>query len=231
MDVNFEYINPFDEKYDYLMRAEHLGRYFLAADVLKGFNKVLDVACADGYGTGLLSKNVSKIVGVDRNKDYLEIAQKKYGDENIEFKCIDVDTSEITDMYDGIVCFETLEHLKHPEVLLRNLYKILSEDGVLLLSIPNSNYEIIENGKNQDSFHLHVFEYDTIIDLIRKVGFNIEKVYGQSYINGIVNKEITDYHLTDIINDAKTIAYPNEDEIEKTYSYIFILNKRVDPNE
>ena len=39
MEVNYEYINPFDENYNYLMRVEHLGRYYFAADLLKNYKK------------------------------------------------------------------------------------------------------------------------------------------------------------------------------------------------
>lgn len=226
MDVNFEYINPFDEKYDYLMRIEHLGRYFFASDVIKGFEKVLDVACADGYGTRVLSESVSSVIGVDKNEKYLKIANKKYNYKNIEFRRIDIDEDKITDKYDGIVCLETLEHLKYPKKFLINLYEVLADSGKMVLSIPNSEYEIIENGKNADSFHLHIFEYKNIMKLIEEVGFNIERVCGQSYINEIINGKIANYRLTDVINDAKTIAYPNENDIKKSYSYIFVLNKR-----
>ena len=55
--------------------------------------------------------------------------------------------------------------------------------------------------------------------------FKIKKIYGQSYINKIVNKEIFDYQITNVENDAKTIGYPTEDDLHKTYSYIFVLSK------
>lgn len=226
MEVNFEYINPFDEKYNYLMRVEHLGRYYFAADVLNNRNRVLDVACGDGYGTKVLSKKMKYVVGVDRNKDYLNIAKSKYNNDNIEYKCIDVDKETIVGKYDGIVCFETLEHLKYSDRFLKNLYNILNENGVMILSVPNSKYEIVENGQNRDSFHLHIFKYEDITKKLQEVGFYIKKVYGQSYINKIVNKEIEKYELTNIIDDAKTIAYPNEYDIKKSYSYVFVLSKR-----
>ena len=47
-----------------------------------------------------------------------------------------------------------------------------------------------------------------------------------SVINKIVNGDIKEYKLSNVIDDAKNIAYPNEEDINKTYSYIFILNKR-----
>ena len=226
METNYEYVNPYNSKYDYLMRIEHLGRYFFAADLLKDFNNVLDIACADGYGTMVLSNDVVNVVGVDRNEEYLKIARSKYHNSNTDYKCIDVDSESITGLYDGIVCFETLEHLKYPKKLLNNLYNILNDNGTMILSVPNSEYEIIENGKNKDSFHLHVFKYYEIVNMLKEVGFNIKKIYGQSYINKIVNGDIKEYKLSNVIDDAKNIAYPNEEDINKTYSYIFILNKR-----
>ena len=62
--------------------------------------------------------------------------------------------------------------------------------------------------------------------MLKEVGFNIKKIYGQSYINKIVNGDIKEYKLSNVIDDAKNIAYPNEEDINKTYSYIFILSKR-----
>lgn len=231
MEVNFEYVDPFDEKYDYLMRVEHLGRYFFASNILKNRKSILDVACADGYGSYILCKNVEKVYGIDCNNSYLKIANEKYSFENIIYKQMNFDNETIDGKYDGIVCFETLEHLKYPERFLKNLYNILDNNGTLIVSVPNSIYEQFENGKNKDSYHLHVFTYNDIVELIKKIGFNIKNIYGQSYINKIVNKEILEYEITNVENDAKTIGYPNKIDLDKSYSYIFILGKGVDPNE
>ena len=227
MDVNYEYIDPFDNKYDYLMRVEHLGRYLFACHLLKNSNNVLDVSCADGYGTYLLSNCVNKVYGIDRNKSYLDIGKAYYNADNIIYKQVDLNDEVIEGKYDNIVCFETLEHLEDPETLLHNLYDVLEDKGTLLLSVPNSKYELDENGVNKDSYHLHVFDYYDLIEMIELAGFKIKEIYGQSYINKIVNKEIDKYELTDLENDSKTIGYPNKEDIDKTYSYIFILNKEV----
>ena len=225
MDINYEYVNPFDEKINYLLRVEHLGRYYFAREILKNSKMVLDAACADGYGTYVLSKIATMVCGMDCNSSYLDIASKKYNAKNIIYKQIDFNCEKINGKYDGIVCFETLEHLKYPEKFLKNLYDILDENGKLILSVPNSIYEKSENGKNIDSYHINVFSYNNITDLIKKTGFIIQNIYGQSFINRIVNKELIDYKTTNIENDAKTIGYPSCNDIHKTYSYIFILSK------
>ena len=70
MNVNYEYIDSFDDTKDYLIRIEHLGRYYFATDILKNHKSILDVACANGYGTYILSKIATKVYGIDCNKTY-----------------------------------------------------------------------------------------------------------------------------------------------------------------
>lgn len=225
MNINLEYVDSFDDKYDYWMRVEHLGRYLWACDILKDKENVLDIACANGYGTSVLSNSVGKVFGLDRNEEYIKIAKNKYNKENIEYIKFDVDNERIKDKYDAIVCFETLEHVKYPKKLLNNLYQCLNKNGTLLLSVPNSKYEVIENGKNKDSFHLNIFEYNELINLIKNEKFKIEKILGQSYTNKIVNNLIPEINKTDIFKDAVNVGYPNEIDISYTYSYIFLLKK------
>ena len=148
-DVCVEYCDPFDSSFDYWMRVEHLGRYLWANDILKNKNtkNVLDIACCNGYGTKILSEVVKKITGIDSNKKYIKIANKKNNNSNIRYLTMNIDNDEVNGKYDAIVCFETLEHVKYPDLMLQNLYNALEEDGVLLLSVPNEKYEIIENGK------------------------------------------------------------------------------------
>ncbi len=220
VDVNYEYIDPFDLKYNYLLRVEHLGRYLFAGQLLKGYDSVLDVACANGYGSYVLSKSVNKVLGID--KDYID---EKYKRDNIEFLKLDLNNNKIEGKYNAIVCFETIEHLLNPDMFLDNLYNILDDKGILILSVPNSLYEINEKGELNDKYHVNVFKVEEIIRMFKKHKFYVKDVYGQSYINKIVNKEIKDYKTTTLDEDARGIGYPNKEELNKSYSYIFILNK------
>ena len=147
IDVNTEYCDPFDEKYNYIMRIEHLGRYLWAKDVIKkhNCNNVLDVACANGYGTKILSEVCKNITGIDNKNNYLKYAIENYYAQNINYIFKNIDTEKIDGIFDCIVCFETLEHLKHPEAFIKQLNNNLNQDGILLISIPNDKYELIES--------------------------------------------------------------------------------------
>ena len=159
------------------------------------------------------------------NEEYISLARTNNNSSNITYKVLDIDIFDIEKVYDYIVCFETLEHVKYPRLLLNKLYNALSEDGVMFLSVPNSKYEVIENGKNKDPYHLHTFEYESLINMLKEMGFIISDILGQSMTNMIVNNEIFNIEEKDLIIDSLNIGYPNNKVLEKTYSYLFVLKK------
>lgn len=223
--ISGEYCDPFDERYNYWMRLEHLGRYFYARDNIDKNSIVLDISCCNGYGTKIISNCCKKIVGIDVNKSYIDIAKQKYNNSNIEYIVKDIDYENIVGTFDYIICFETIEHVIYPNLLLQKLYNALNENGIIFLSVPNSKYEIIEDGKNKDKYHLHTFKYDELLELFKTNGLKVQKVLGQSYTNKIVNKKVKDVEKINLITDTMKIAYPNTQDVDETYSYIFVLEK------
>lgn len=223
--TNIEYCDPFNEEQYYWMRVEHLGRYYYVLNNIDEGLKLLDIACANGYGTKLLSKKCDSVTGIDKNEGYISLARSTNNSSNITYKVLDIDVDDIKGVYDYVTCFETLEHVKYPRLLLNKLYNALSDDGIMFLSVPNSKYEVIENGKNKDPYHIHAFEYNELLEMIKEVGFIISDILGQSMTNMIVNNEIIDIESKDLITDSLDIGYPNDKELEKTYSYLFVLKK------
>ena len=49
---------------DAKIHYEHFHRYAFAAQFVKG-KRVLDMACGDGYGSNMLSKEAEYVVGID----------------------------------------------------------------------------------------------------------------------------------------------------------------------
>lgn len=84
------------------------------------YGNVLDIACGEGYGSYLMSKNpdVAKITSVDRDKKAISDAIENFSKDNIQFFVGEPDTVEGS--FDVLVSLETVEHLPEPEVL-RNL--------------------------------------------------------------------------------------------------------------
>lgn len=188
MNVNVEYCDPFNGLEDgFWMKVEHCGRYMWAAQWLKErrCKSAADIACANGYGSRILSRMIGRVTAVDRNEDYLNKAEH---DDSVQYICCDLDREplpeEINDT-DAIVCFETLEHLQKPEAAVQAFFERLSDGGYLLLSVPNARYELLDDeGKNKDPFHLHIFSPDTVRAFWRMQVLLSRKLWGRIYAIG-----------------------------------------------
>lgn len=244
LDFNVEYCDPFDGQSNYWMRLEHLGRYIWACEVCAQMPDavVADIACANGYGTGLLAQYARRVYGFDRSSEYISMAPRQ---ENIEYIVADLDSFEAGELegkFDLISCFETIEHVKQPQHLIKLLCALLKPSGELLLSFPNAAFEQAdENGINQDQFHLHIFPKEQILDMITESGFKILAVLGQSYCNEQCNLENDAAKLgllpagelqkkhqkstQTLFSDARTLALPNAENVDASYSYILRCRK------
>jgi SAM-dependent methyltransferase len=163
---------------------------------------VLDIACADGYGTNNLFIEGRYVLGVDRAEDLINKASIKYS--NCDFIACDIDTQlEKVKGYapfDAICCFETLEHLKYPRKVLQMFYDIITKDGYLLLSIPDGEYEPLDSDGNIISdYHLHAFIKDDMISMLEECGFKIQGILHQhlsAALHRNYNRVVRDHSIT-----------------------------------
>ncbi|HAS39971.1 MAG TPA: hypothetical protein DCS93_05800 [Microscillaceae bacterium] len=100
--------------------------------------KILDVGCGNGNMSLALGASGCEVLGVDISPKAIFYAQKRNPYPNVFFAVKDVNTL-IADgkKYDAIVCSEVLEHLQHPEKLLQEIRKLLTTNGVLVVTVPN----------------------------------------------------------------------------------------------
>jgi len=95
------------------------------------FGRALDIGCGLGVMLGELKKITVQAVGIDivnntKNKDILLCdLNKGY----LPFK----DTT-----FDLIVCTEVLEHLHYPHKVLSEMRRILSNNGIAVIGLPNA---------------------------------------------------------------------------------------------
>ena len=69
-NLNTEYIDLYHiTPENFWVALEHIGRYEYAAwfTSKRKFKRVLDIACANGFGCEMLSESASAVVGVDAN--------------------------------------------------------------------------------------------------------------------------------------------------------------------
>ncbi|MBT9165202.1 MAG: putative S-adenosylmethionine-dependent methyltransferase [candidate division WS2 bacterium] len=121
-----KYVNKRLEKYGTLLKPY----------LVNGKNKILEIGC---YTADLLSFLPSQVEywGIDFDDKALEIAKQR-GAKIV--KChLDVDELPITDRFDIVVCTEVLEHLLNPIKMVDNIKKLMKDNGVTIISLPNEN--------------------------------------------------------------------------------------------
>ncbi|MGZ5071970.1 MAG: class I SAM-dependent methyltransferase [Usitatibacter sp.] len=118
--------------------VEHWHRYHFAARWCEG-RRVLDVACGEGYGSALLARNAQHVTGVDISAEAVAHAQAAYaGLANARFVAAPCTAIPLPDAsVDVAVSFETIEHIGEQEEFLAELARVLTPEGVLVLSCPN----------------------------------------------------------------------------------------------
>lgn len=144
---------------------EHLHRYALAAELVKG-RTVLDIACGEGYGSALLARQAAAVKGMDIDKSTIEQARKRYTASNLSFEQAAVEKIPAPDQqFDVVVSFETLEHTDRHQAMLSEIKRVLKKDGLLMLSTPEKkNYSDKTGFRNP--FHkkeLYRQELETLI--------------------------------------------------------------------
>ena len=144
-----------------LIYAEHYTRYLVAQEIVRG-KRVLDVASGSGYGAQLLARTAASVIGVDRDDRALAYAREQFGAPNVEFRDGDATRIPVDDKsIDVVVTFETIEHVGDYRAFLREIDRVLADDGLVLISTPNA-LEFAEG----NHFHLHEFVLDELLELV-----------------------------------------------------------------
>ena len=139
---------------------------------------LLDVGCWDGSFSQFLDE--VKYVGIDINRQALELGKQK-GLDVIMASCDHLPFKD--EAFDVCSMIEVIEHLYSPEKTLREVYRILKDDGKFLLATPNFVNFIdrinVLFGKHPiagtEHQHIRFFTWKTLNALLEKCGFKLEK--------------------------------------------------------
>jgi len=164
------------------IRAEHLHRYMLCAPLADGA-EVLDVASGEGYGSSLLARRATSVVGIDVDEFAVNSARRKYASRNLRFLQGSASALPIPDRsIDLITSFETIEHLEEQEAMLDEFARVLRSEGVLVISSPNKRqYSDLANFSNP--YHVRELYFDEFDRLLRDRFAHIS-YFGQRFASG-----------------------------------------------
>ncbi|MGG6314416.1 class I SAM-dependent methyltransferase [Paenibacillus macerans] len=105
-------------------------------------SKVLDVGCSQGISAILLGREGLRVTGIDLEESSIEYARKELAKESapvrskVQFMVMDVTDMKGDRLFDTIILGEILEHFANPEILLNHAYRLLSDGGTLIVTVP-----------------------------------------------------------------------------------------------
>ena len=133
--------------------------------------------------------------------------------------------------YDYVVVLDVLEHIRNPQEVLKCLKKLLKDEGVLLLSIPNISHNsvILNLLKNKfqytavgllDDTHVHFYSYDSVKEMLNSNGFvTMQEQVKQEKVG---SNEIP---ITYGNFPRKVEAYLKTREMGTAYQFLFTIKK------
>ncbi|TDX01914.1 class I SAM-dependent methyltransferase [Dinghuibacter silviterrae] len=127
--------------YEYDRIADRKRVDFIAetlAQQLPADARILDVGCGNGVISRHLGRLGFRVTGIDVSERTIEKARSIDPLPNVAFitKSAEELVAEGT-RYEAVICSEVLEHLHDPGALLEVLYASLTDNGVLIVTVPN----------------------------------------------------------------------------------------------
>ena len=150
-------------------------------------NDILDIGCGEGFFAERLTQAGNRIVGIDI------LPEVKLGSSLVKYIQSDLDNGlePVIKQLDGqrfdkVLLQDVLEHIRHPELLLKSCSKVLKSNGQLLVSVPNvanitvrlallfGRFQYSERGI-LDRTHVRFYTRYTARQLLEESGFEIQE--------------------------------------------------------
>ena len=132
--------------------------------------RVLDLGCRYGALTAYYAEG-NEVTGVDIDREALEEAQARLGIQAL-WADLDDPLAFLDETFDAVVIGEVLEHIREPELLIGQAYRVLLPGGTLVGSTPNAfrlknRLRFLAGRHAEDNpTHLHLFSPSDIQALL-----------------------------------------------------------------
>jgi 2-polyprenyl-3-methyl-5-hydroxy-6-metoxy-1,4-benzoquinol methylase len=163
--------------YHYVRARNHHSKY-KHIRAFKPLGNILDIGCATGEFLDYFRKNGWEVSGIEPDENARNYAINTYGlavyPEN--------ELASLPDQkYDVITLWHVLEHVPMLAERIKELYRLLEQDGLLVIAVPNSDsYDATDYGEFWAGYdvprHLYHFNRKTLLQLMNSHGFEVQDI-------------------------------------------------------
>lgn len=172
-------------------------------DLVGEGKRVLDIGCGDGTMGKILLERRNEVYGVDISTTAVEMANRK----GIGARVVDVEDESLPfsdGFFDVVVAAEVIEHLYDTAGFLREIKRVVTANGYLVLTTPNlaslgrrlfllfGLNPVIEVSCGEGSAgHIRYFVKSTLSQMLTQAGF-----VKQDFISDVVNFDDSGKHFS-----------------------------------
>jgi len=154
-----------------------LSRYKFVAKMLRGKKNVLEVGCADGFGSRVVKQEVESLTAVDFDPIFIEDA-KGISDErwSVEFKTHNMLEGPVIALpkFDACYCCDVIEHIdpSDEDIFISNLCESLTENGIAIVGSPSLESQVYASLPSKEG-HVNCKTADGLRDLMGRHFVNV----------------------------------------------------------
>lgn len=156
-------------QYEAKISKDDKRRAELIREYIKDGSRVLDVGTGYSGFVGL----VDGARGIDVSEPRVKMAQQRGMDVSL------CNIFDWEDEMDIITLFHVLEHITEPAPFVKQIHKLLGDEGKFIIEVPSVNDLLVRNEAYRKFYfqnaHCSYFSYDTLEDLLWSCGFKIER--------------------------------------------------------
>jgi SAM-dependent methyltransferase len=142
----------------------------------KSSGRLLDVGCATGEFLAYMAEHDWEVQGVEPSHTAVQVARQEYG---LNVFAGDLAQAQLPERhFDVVTLWDVLEHLHDPRAELAEVHRILDDDGLLVMQIPNTRsldaalFGTFWIGLDMPR-HLYLFFPESLEAMLARSGFHI----------------------------------------------------------
>jgi len=119
-----------------------LSRYKFVSKMLSGAHRVLEVGCADAFGTRVVQQEVGSVTAIDFDPVFVDDVNSRWDpDWPIDCRVHDMLDGPIPEVFDAAYSLDVLEHIRVEDeaAFIRNIADSLASPGTLIIGTPTAS--------------------------------------------------------------------------------------------
>ena len=227
-NINYIRASQVSEEKEEIKKWEKLPRFNVLLPILSVLprGKLLDVGCGFGNFMLIARKRGFEVFGMEASQEAVKIANEKFGLNVVRASKFEELPEDWKGPYKVITAFEVVEHLQDPKSFFQDVYNMLEDKGIFLMSCPMFySFENLAKGYRKYKWwlpdyppnHLTRWKPWTLYYALKQTGFSKIFIFTEALIPDSVLEGI----------DVKEVELKRENQriiVPKNAVYLIILN-------